>query len=76
MGYVPLDMMEELTANRYEQVLIAAQRARQLNAIRLAKLEMLSSENAEKIDIDGRKVTYVAVLDCMEGKVEFKRSND
>ena len=74
MGFVPLDMMGDMTANRYEQVLIAAQRARQLNAVRLAKLEMLSSENAEKIDIDGRKVTYVALLDCMEGKVEFKRN--
>ena len=76
MGFVPLDMMKEVTPNRYEQVLIAAQRARQLNAVRLAKLEMLSSENAEKIEIDGRKVTYVAILDCMEGKIEFKRNSE
>ena len=71
MGYRPLDRLENLTANRYESVLIASQRARQLNAIRLAKLEMLSAENAEKIEIDGRKVTYVALSDCLEGKVRF-----
>ena len=76
MGFIPLDMMGDLTLNRYEQVLIASQRARQLNAVRLVKLEMLTSENAEKIDIDGRKVTYVALMDCMEGKVGFKRSEE
>ncbi len=72
MGFVPLDSLNDLSTNRYEVVLIAAQRARQLNAIRLAKLEMLSAENAEKIDIDGRKVTFVALKDCIEGKVRFK----
>ena len=44
MGYLPLDSLEQLTPNRYEAVLIAAQRARQLNAVRLAKLEMLKNE--------------------------------
>ncbi len=76
MGYLPLDSLEQLTPNRYEAVLIAAQRARQLNAIRLAKLEMLSAENAEKIDIDGRKVTYVAISDCLGGKVRYRAGHD
>jgi DNA-directed RNA polymerase omega subunit len=72
MGFVPLDLMDELTKNRYEAVLVASQRARQLNAIRLAKLEMLSKEDAEKIEIDGRKVTAMALRDCLEGKVTYK----
>jgi len=74
MGFVPLDTFEEMTRNRYEAVLIAAQRARQLNQIRLAKLEMLSTENAERIDIDGRKVTAVALRDCLDGKVKINKT--
>ena len=76
MGYLPLDSLEQLTPNRYEAVLIAAQRARQLNAVRLAKLEMLSEENAEKIDIDGRKVTFVAISECLDGKVRYRAGHD
>ncbi|NMC43615.1 MAG: DNA-directed RNA polymerase subunit omega [candidate division Zixibacteria bacterium] len=76
MGFVPLDSLEQLTANRYEAVLIAAQLARQLNAIRLAKLEMLSEENADKVDIDGRKVTFVAIRDCIDGKVRYHAGNE
>jgi DNA-directed RNA polymerase omega subunit len=76
MGFVPLDTMNELTDNRYKAVLIASQRARQLNAIRLAKLEMLTHENADKIDIDGRKVTALALKDCLEGKVRLKAENN
>lgn len=72
MGFVPLDMLFELTRNRYEAVLIASQRARQLNAIRLAKLEMLSQENVDKVDIDSRKVTATALQDCIDGKVQYK----
>jgi DNA-directed RNA polymerase omega subunit len=73
MGFVPLDLLNDLTPNRYEAVLIAAQRARQLNAIRLAKLQMLSQENVDKIDLDGRKVTASALQDCIEGKVQYQR---
>lgn len=75
MGFTPLDMLYELTENHYEAVLIAAQRARQLNAVRLAKLEMLTSEDAENIEIDSRKMTAVALKDCVEGKVKFNRNN-
>jgi DNA-directed RNA polymerase omega subunit len=72
MGFVPLDEIDEFTNNRYEAVLIASQRARQLNAIRMAKLEMLTKENADKIEIDGRKVTALALNDCVEGKIRYK----
>lgn len=73
MGFKPLDTFNDLTGNSYEAVIIASKRARQLNNIRLAKLEMLSSENADRVEIDGRKVTAMALQDCIEGKVKFHR---
>jgi DNA-directed RNA polymerase omega subunit len=72
MGFVPLDEIDDIAKNRYEAVLMASQRARQLNSIRLAKLEMLTKENVDKIDIDGRKVTAIALQDCIEGRVRYK----
>jgi DNA-directed RNA polymerase omega subunit len=72
MGFVPLDELDNIARNRYEAVLMASQRARQLNAIRLAKLEMLTRENADKIEIEGRKVTAIALDDCLEGRVRYK----
>jgi DNA-directed RNA polymerase omega subunit len=71
MGFVPLDELDKVTRNRYETVLIASQRARQINAIRLAKLEMLTRENADKIEIDGRKVTAIALEDFLAGKIRY-----
>lgn len=76
MGFVPLDELKNVTRNRYEAVLMASQRARQLNAIRLAKLEMLTKENADKIEIDGRKVTAQALQDCLERKVRYKETDN
>ncbi len=75
MGYEPLDTFKEIAENSYQAVIIASKRARQLNNIRLAKLEMLSSENADRIEIDGRKVTALALKDCTEGKVRFQKAD-
>ena len=72
MGFIPLDELDDVARNRYEAVLMASQRARQLNAIRLAKLSILTKENADAIEIDGRKVTAMALQDCIEGKVRYK----
>jgi DNA-directed RNA polymerase omega subunit len=71
MGFVPLDELDKVTRNRYETVLIASQRARQINVIRLAKLEMLTRDNADKIEIDGRKVTAIALEDFLAGKIRY-----
>ena len=70
MAKMSFEELDKLTENRYEAVLLAAQRARQVNAFRLAQLERLG-ENAEVID--GRKVTTVALQDLMSGKVKFRR---
>ena len=65
--------LDKVTRNRYEAVLIAAQRARQVNALRLAQLERMSEEN---VTIDGRKVTSLALRDLAAGKVKFRRLGD
>ncbi len=62
--------LDKMTKNRYEAVLIAAQRARQVNALRLAQLERMAEEN---VTIDGRKVTSLALQDLAAGKVKFRR---
>ncbi|MFH2055176.1 MAG: DNA-directed RNA polymerase subunit omega [bacterium] len=62
-----IDKLEGLTRNRYEAVLVASKRARQINAERLAKLEMMI-EDAD-ITIDYRKVTTIALEELVVGKV-------
>ncbi len=70
MSRVSFEEVDKLTTNRYEAVLIAAQRARQINSLRLALLERMAEENVE---IDGRKVTSKAMRDLADGKIKFRR---
>jgi len=72
MSKYTFEEIDKLTRNRYEAVLIAAQRARQINSMRLAQLERMAEED---VTIDGRKVTSIAVQDLSSGKVNFKRIN-
>jgi DNA-directed RNA polymerase omega subunit len=65
------DNIDKITRNRYEAVLIAAQRARQLNAMRLAQLERMAEED---VAIDGRKVTAISLQDLAAGRVKFRRA--
>jgi DNA-directed RNA polymerase omega subunit len=62
--------LDKVTRNRYEAVLIASQRARQINSIRLAQLERMAEED---ISIDGRKVTSLALADLASGKVKTRK---
>jgi DNA-directed RNA polymerase omega subunit len=71
MIYEKLDKVDEVVRNRYEAVIIAAKRARQINADRLAKLELMP-EN-EEIDLDPRKVTTRAIEELIKGKIKFER---
>ncbi|MBN2227514.1 MAG: DNA-directed RNA polymerase subunit omega [candidate division Zixibacteria bacterium] len=64
--------LDKVTQNRYEAVLIASQRARLINSLRLAQLERMAEED---VTIDGRKVTSLALLDVMDGKVKFRREH-
>lgn len=71
MPYERLDRVDGVVGNRYEAVIIAAKRARQINTDRLAKLELMP-EN-EEIDLDPRKVTTRAIEELIKGKIKFER---
>ncbi|RKX17014.1 MAG: DNA-directed RNA polymerase subunit omega [Candidatus Zixiibacteriota bacterium] len=68
-----MEEIDKITKNRYEAVLIAAQRARQINSHRQAQLERMVEE---EVNIDTRKVTSIALQDLSEGTVKFKRNNE
>ncbi len=70
MQIYDFDELDKLTVNRYEAVLVTAQRARQVNAIRLAMLERMAEED---VTIDARKVTSIALQDVSSGKIKFTR---
>ena len=65
-----LERLHEVTQNRYQAVLVAAKRARQINADRLARLEMMTEDT--ELDIDFRKVTSVALDELLQGKIKVK----
>jgi len=65
--------VDKITRNRYEAVLIASQRARQINTHRQAQLERMVEE---EVNIDSRKVTSIALQDLSEGVFKFKRTNE
>jgi DNA-directed RNA polymerase omega subunit len=65
-----MDRLEKAMPNRYQAVLIAAKRARQINADRLAKMQMMA-EDAD-VDIDYRKVTSIAIEDMLQKNFLYK----
>ena len=73
MTKIEVEGLDKVTRNRYEAVIIAAQHARHLNAVRLRKLEQMEVE--PEIDIESRKITMVALKNLIEGKVNFVRSD-
>ena len=73
MTKIEVEGLDKVTRNRYEAVIVAAQHARHLNAVRLRKLEQMEVE--PEIDIESRKITMVALKNLIEGKVNFVRSD-
>lgn len=70
MAYQKLDKVDEVAKNRYAAVILAAKRARQINADRMAKLELMPEDDS--VDIDPRKVTSRAIEELLEGKVKVE----
>ena len=70
MKYTPIEGVDERTTNRYEAVIVTSRRARAINTHRLKLLEMMI-ENSE-VEIDGTKITTLALRDVIEGRVKFK----
>jgi DNA-directed RNA polymerase omega subunit len=71
VAHIKLDEIDKVISNRYAAVIAAAKRARQINAERVAKLELMP-ENDE-IDIDPRKVTTRAIEELIDGKTKIER---
>ncbi|MCM2271430.1 MAG: DNA-directed RNA polymerase subunit omega [candidate division Zixibacteria bacterium] len=71
---VNVEHVDKVTQNRYEAVIVAAQHARHLNALRLAKLKRLNEEDTGS-DIESRKMTMVALRNLIEGRVKFERKD-
>ncbi len=69
-----LEDLEDFAKNRYEGVLIAAARARQLNAKKCALEERGMMEEAA--ELKRLKMTSHALTELMEGKIEVKRPED
>lgn len=74
MQPVNVENVDKVTRNRYEAVIVAAQHARHLNALRLAKLKRLNEEDTGA-DIESRKITMVALRNLVEGRVKFERKD-
>ena len=75
MRLINIEDIDRVTSNRYEAVIVSAQQARHLNAVRLAKLARLGETENTAIDIESRKITIVSLRDLTEGKVKFERSD-
>ncbi len=64
MELIPIEKLMERTENRYEAVMVAARRARQINR---RKEEELSEESGKR-----EKATVRALRELMEGIIDFK----
>jgi DNA-directed RNA polymerase omega subunit len=86
MNYVTADELQGKSSNKYEAVVVAALRARELNALMKkqrpvvvedgdeAEEELQEVVAAVKVEGDVReKVTVIALAELIEGKIKFKR---
>jgi len=66
----PLDSLDKMAKSRYEAVLIAAARARQINSEKVAAEERGDEQAAKLKKI---KVTSFALNELLNGEIEFER---
>jgi len=82
---IPFSELENYTGDTFEAIIIMAKRARQINAERLAKMELpafmedgdeepaLDREDLEEIDFDGiEKATTFAIREMLSGDLTFR----
>lgn len=70
---ISLERLREFAKNRYEGVLIASARARQLNA---KKIAMEERGMEEALDLKRLKMTTFAMTELVEGKLKVERPNE
>lgn len=68
-----LEPLDDKTRTRYEAVLVAAARARQINSEKIAAEERGDEEAARLKKI---KVTSHALNELLDGKIDFERVED
>ncbi|MCK4857000.1 MAG: DNA-directed RNA polymerase subunit omega [candidate division Zixibacteria bacterium] len=69
-----LDKLDGIALNRYQAVLLAAKRARQINEERLAAMQMMTEDSEEPIDY--RKVTTIALEQLLNGDITLKKKEN
>jgi len=82
---IPFSMLEEQTTDIFEAIVVISKRARQVNAERLAKMELpafmedveedggLDREDLEGIDFDGiEKAPTFSVREMLDGELTFR----
>ncbi len=74
MVFLPADGIAKVTRNGYEAVIVTSRRAREINTHRLKLLEMMMEDS--EVEIDGTKITTLALRDVLDGKVKYHYSGD
>lgn len=74
MNYVTAEELAGKATNKYEAVVVAALRARQLNRLEKKKKEIEVVEEEEEMEERKKKVkvTVIAVNELVDGKITFK----
>ncbi len=85
---IPFSELGEHTPDTFEAIIVMAKRARQINAERLAKMELpafmdddeeaptLEREDLEDIDFDGiEKASTFAIREMLQGDLTFRYKN-
>ncbi|KPL18462.1 MAG: hypothetical protein AMJ92_07910 [candidate division Zixibacteria bacterium SM23_81] len=79
MNYVSAEELAGKATNKYEAVVVAAMRARQLNLLEKKLREMESvkagEEEEEGLEEENKKlkVTVIALKELVEGKIKFRQ---
>lgn len=80
MNYVSAEELTGKAANKYEAVVVAAMRARQLNLLekKLREMEGVKErleEEGEGLEEENKKlkVTVIALKELVEGKIKFRQ---
>lgn len=77
MDYVTAEELEGKARNKYEAVVVAAMRARQLNVLEKKKQEFEGEVEDEQMEKEKKeKVTVIALNELVQGKLHFKREEE
>ncbi len=73
MNFKALDKLNQLTANQYEAVILAAKTARRLNQERRKLEEGMEAMEAAEEQLPSHRVATAALEELASGRVEFTR---